>query len=901
MRLSSAGFNPQTQEGEKRVLNSELWHACAGPLVSLPPVGSRVVYFPQGHSEQVAASTNKEVDAQIPNYPSLPPQLICQLHNVTMHADIETDEVYAQMTLQPLSPQEQKETYLPAELGSPNKQPTNYFCKTLTASDTSTHGGFSVPRRAAEKVFPPLDFSQQPPAQELTARDLHDNEWKFRHIFRGQPKRHLLTTGWSVFVSAKRLVAGDSVLFIWNEKNQLLLGIRRANRPQTVMPSSVLSSDSMHLGLLAAAAHAAATNSRFTIFYNPRASPSEFVIPMAKYIKAVYHTRVSVGMRFRMLFETEESSVRRYMGTITGISDLDPVRWPNSYWRSVKVGWDESTAGERQPRVSLWEIEPLTTFPMYTSPFSLRLKRPWPPGLPSFNGIKDDDLGMSSPLMWLRGDADRGMHSLNFQGIGVTPWMQPRLDASMLGLQPDVYQAMAAAALQEMRAVEPSKPATASLLQFQQPQNFPSRPAALIQPQTLQQSQPRGFLQGVEDNQHQAQLKAQVQTQPHVLQQQLHHENLFNNQQQHQQQLQHPLSQQHQQLVDHQQISSAVSAMSQYASASQSKSSPLQAIPSLCQQHSFSDSNGNPVTSPIVSPLHSLLGSFPQDESSNLLNRSNPVITSVGWPSKRAAVDVLSSGSPQCILPQVEQLGTPRTNMSQNSISLPPFPGRECSIDQDGGSDPQSHLLFGVNIEPSSLLMQNGMSSLRGVGSDSDSTTIPFSSNYTSTAGTDFSVNPVMTPSSCIDESGFLQSPENVCQGNPQTYVKVYKSGSFGRSLDISKFSSYNELRGELARMFGLEGQLEDPPRSGWQLVFVDRENDILLLGDDPWPEFVNSVWCIKILSPPEVQQMGKRGLELLSSVPVQRLSNGSCDDYVSRQDSRNLSSGIATVGSLDY
>ncbi|RRT45003.1 hypothetical protein B296_00049764 [Ensete ventricosum] len=42
-----------------------------------------------------------------------------------------------------------------------------------------------------------------------------------------------------------------------------------------------------------------------------RASPSEFVIPLSKYIKAVFHTRVSVGMRFRMLFETEESSVRR--------------------------------------------------------------------------------------------------------------------------------------------------------------------------------------------------------------------------------------------------------------------------------------------------------------------------------------------------------------------------------------------------------------------------------------------------------------------------------------------------------------------------------------------------------------------------------------------------------------
>jgi hypothetical protein len=128
--------------------------------------------------------------------------------------------------------------------------------------------------------------------------------------FAGQPRRHLLTTGWSVFVSAKRLQAGDSVLFIRDDKGQLLLGIRRANRQQMIMPSSVLSSDSMHIGVLAAANHAAATNSRFTIFYNPRQSPSEFVIPVAKYHKAI-NTQVSVGMRFRMVFETEESSVRR--------------------------------------------------------------------------------------------------------------------------------------------------------------------------------------------------------------------------------------------------------------------------------------------------------------------------------------------------------------------------------------------------------------------------------------------------------------------------------------------------------------------------------------------------------------------------------------------------------------
>ncbi|KAK1261419.1 Auxin response factor 12 [Acorus gramineus] len=706
MKLSSFGSPPPAPDGEKRCLNSELWHACAGPLVCLPNVGSRVVYFPQGHSEQiivmpsewmlgfrsmkVAASTNKEVEGHIPNYPSLPPQLICQLHNVTMHADVETDEVYAQMTLQPLSPEEQKDTFLPADMGIQSKQPTNYFCKTLTASDTSTHGGFSVPRRAAEKVFPPLDFSQQPPVQELIARDLHDGEWKFRHIFRGQPKRHLLTTGWSVFVSAKRLVAGDSVLFIWNEKNQLLLGIRRANRPQTVMPSSVLSSDSMHIGLLAAAAHAAATNSRFTVFFNPRASPSEFVIPLSKYAKAVYHTRVSVGMRFRMLFETEESSVRRYMGTITVISDLDPVRWPNSHWRSVKglssmpdgviiedsvdslqpvsdsnarvshniqsaqieeVGWDESTAGERQPRVSLWEIEPLTTFPMYPSLFPLRLKRPWHPGISIYDNKEDES---NNALMWLRGDTgERGLQSMNFQALGMGPWIQQRVEPLLVGNDHDQYQTLAAAALQDIRTGDPLKQ---QFLQFQQPFQFSqqsSRTNLLWQQPIIQQNESQQVL-GPQTN-----IVSENQTRNQLLQQQL----------------QHPL-------IDQQKLHNQ-------------------------QQQTYQESF-----------------QVPDNESSGLL--------------------------------------------------------------QDAG------------------------------------------------------------------------------QGDTQTktFVKVYKSGSVGRSLDITRFSSYHELRKELGQMFGIEGQLEDPLRSGWQLVFVDRENDVLLLGDDPWEAFVNNVWYIKILSPDDVQRLGKSDIE---------------------------------------
>ncbi|KAJ6747195.1 AUXIN RESPONSE FACTOR [Salix koriyanagi] len=407
---------------EKKSINPELWQACAGPLVNLPAAGTHVVYFPQGHSEQVAASMKKDVDAQIPNYPNLPSKLLCLLHNVTLHADPETDEVYAQMTLQPVSSFD-KDALLRSDLAlKSNKPQTEFFCKTLTASDTSTHGGFSVPRRAAEKIFPPLDFSMQPPAQELVARDLHDNVWTFRHIYRGQPKRHLLTTGWSLFISGKRLFAGDSVLFIRDEKQQLLLGIRRANRQPTNLSSSVLSSDSMHIGILAAAAHAAANNSPFTVFYNPRASPSEFVIPLAKYYKAVYSNQISLGMRFRMMFETEESGTRRYMGTITGISDLDPVRWKNSQWRNLQVGWDESTAD---------------------------LKRPRQPGMPDDDSSDLDSL-LKRTMPWL-GDDICMKDPQAPPGLSLVQWMNMQQNPSLAhSMQPNYMQSLSGSVLQNL-------------------------------------------------------------------------------------------------------------------------------------------------------------------------------------------------------------------------------------------------------------------------------------------------------------------------------------------------------------------------------------------------------------------------------------------------------------------
>ncbi|KAH9770226.1 auxin response factor 2 [Citrus sinensis] len=360
-------------------LYTELWHACAGPLVTVPREGERVYYFPQGHIEQVEASTNQVADQQMPVY-DLPSKILCRVINVQLKAEPDTDEVFAQVTLLPESNQDENAVEKEPPPPPPPRFHVHSFCKTLTASDTSTHGGFSVLRRHADECLPPLDMSRQPPTQELAAKDLHGNEWRFRHIFRGQPRRHLLQSGWSVFVSSKRLVAGDAFIFLRGENGELRVGVRRAMRQQGNVPSSVISSHSMHLGVLATAWHAVSTGTMFTVYYKP--SPSEFIVPYDQYMESIKNN-YSIGMRFKMRFEGEEAPEQRFTGTIVGIEDADPQRWRDSKWRCLKVRWDETSTIPRPERVSLWKIEPALAPPALNSLPMPRPKRPRSNMLPS--------------------------------------------------------------------------------------------------------------------------------------------------------------------------------------------------------------------------------------------------------------------------------------------------------------------------------------------------------------------------------------------------------------------------------------------------------------------------------------------------------------------------------------
>ncbi|CBI24055.3 unnamed protein product, partial [Vitis vinifera] len=1005
---AAATAAPNPCEGEKKSINPELWQACAGPLVNLPPAGTLVVYFPQGHSEQVAASMKKDVDAQIPNYPNLPSRLLCILHNVTLHADPETDEVYAQMTLQPV-PAYDKESLLRSDLAlKTNKPQTDFFCKTLTASDTSTHGGFSVPRRAAEKIFPPLDFSMQPPAQELVAKDLHDNVWTFRHIYRGQPKRHLLTTGWSLFVSGKRLFAGDAVLFIRDEKQQLLLGIRRANRQPTNLSSSVLSSDSMHIGILAAAAHAAANNSPFTVFYNPRASPSEFVIPLAKYYKAAYSNQISLGMRFRMMFETEESGTRRYMGTITGISDLDPVRWKNSQWRNLQVGWDESTAGERRNRVSIWEIEPVTAPFFICPPPFFRSKRPRQPGMPDDESSDLENL-FKRTMPWL-GDDICMKDPQAVHGLSLVQWMNMQQNPPLGNSAQPNYMHSLSGSLDQLTKLPATLNPLGSVIQPQQQlndiaqqprqnlmnQTLPSsqvqaqllqQPQALVQNHNILQQQPSPPDQAnqqlqMSDNQIQLQLLQKLQQQ----QQSLLAQQSTMQQTAQLTQLQDP----QRQLLDVSQNFSRSVASGQILEMPQATSTSLPQSLVIPQQITKSNSQTNvrfshPPQQPKLQqqqpgmlpelPGHVVLP--PMTATNQLSTAGSSLLTGAAGAGQSGITDDVPSCStspstnncPNVIQPilngrahrttameemaqssatllsgsgletisananlvkdfqqkpdikpslniskshnqgffapqtyvnvaavQTDYLDTSSSAtsvcLSQNdhlqqnnnplSFNQPSMMFRDTSQDREAQADPRNNVQFGTNIDsqlgipmlPDPILSKgmvgsgkefsNNLSSgglLANYENPKDAQQDLSSSIVSQSFGVpDMAFNSI---DSAINDSSFLNrgpwAPAPQFQ-RMRTYTKVYKRGAVGRSIDITRYSGYDELKQDLARRFGIEGQLEDRQRIGWKLVYVDHENDVLLVGDDPWEEFVNCVRCIKILSPQEVQQMSLDG-----------------------------------------
>ncbi|XP_057813651.1 auxin response factor 11 isoform X2 [Cryptomeria japonica] len=794
----------------------ELWHACAGPLTLLPRKGSHVVYFPQGHMEQVAASLNQGANQQMPSY-NIPPQIFCRVLSVKLHADQETDEVYAQLTLVPIPEPTEKcfEAEEEKEVHSSTACP-HMFCKTLTVSDTSTHGGFSVPRRAAEDCFPPLDYSQQRPSQELVAKDLHGIEWKFRHIYRGQPRRHLLTTGWSVFVSHKRLVSGDAVLFLRGENGELRLGIRRTARQQSGIPSSVLSSQNMQLGLLAAAAHAVATKSMFHIFYNPRTSPAEFVIPYHKYVKSVSQS-LSIGMQFKMRFETEDAAERRYTGVITGIGDIEPSRWPVSKWRSLKVEWDEHVANERKERVSPWEIEPFISAAGSNHLAGPRIKRlrtslvSTPTDMSICDGGRVVDFGESvgfqkvlqgQELVPLRENLRDRFGSKNCQERE-----EPLCGSSMMAKTGSKSEAF------ERCHVPPSSElfsTNETFGKFRRSEVQRSVEHFALQCTDVNQQQPK-FIMKLHERDNPSSIRSTTvncgSTELGVSLSSFHSQRLNNTELQ---------------LVE---MPLCFGTNSYYHGD----------LPTP-YGHTFPFSHnslqiGVPGTAarwqdPFVSPSGLDGGkSFPQVAdilSSDISVGRSKSIPSEIPPCREDDLDAIK-GKQKCKL------------FGFSLIEEPPCLG---DVSSKISRDDTSNDLHGALVHRIQSSALGKLDELQKVSHEQCQQMITLEC-------TDQEVN--------VQKAKQIQTP---LQPSGRSCKKVHKQGNaVGRAVDLSKLHGYDELLNELEHLFNMEGALRDP-KKGWQVVYTDNEGDMMLVGDDPWLEFCNIVCKILIYPVDDAQKM---------------------------------------------
>ncbi|OIV97914.1 hypothetical protein TanjilG_12671 [Lupinus angustifolius] len=416
---------PPLPPSQPSPMDVKIWRACAGASVQIPVVNSRVYYFPQGHIDQ-ASSIPEGLSRNVYSNPCI----LCRIVDVQFLADHNTDEVFVKLILHPINRNSDFQNYLsssppppPAIAGGGDSRSVSNnsssgdgdenavvsFAKILTPSDANNGGGFSVPRFCADSVFPPLNFNEDPPFQTLRIIDVHGNVWEFRHIYRGTPRRHLLTTGWSKFVNFKKIVAGDSVVFVKNSKGEVFAGVRRSKRASTrscgrggndtnwsammlavrgtrkrdddvekKQEDTVVKEGFSRNGKgklapeeVAGAAELAAQGMPFEVVYYPSAGWSDFVVK-AEIVDAAMRIMWSPGMRVKMAVETEDSSrMSWFQGTVSAVCVPENGLWQGSPWHRIQVAWDEPEVLQNAKFFSPWQLEPVSSTPTLRTAFPL--------------------------------------------------------------------------------------------------------------------------------------------------------------------------------------------------------------------------------------------------------------------------------------------------------------------------------------------------------------------------------------------------------------------------------------------------------------------------------------------------------------------------------------------------
>lgn len=251
-----------------------------------------------------------------------------------------------------------------------------------------------------------------PPFQTIYVLDVHGKTWKFRHIYRGTPRRHLLTSGWSDFVNSKKLVSGDTVVFIRNLAGELFVGIRRTGRnyggPTTLESGSCKEVFLRNRGTVLhesviEAVRLADMGKPFEVLFYPRVGLPEFVVAK-EMVEAAAVVPWVPGMRIKMAVELGDSSRTTWLqGTISCATVPEHGRWACSLWRMLEIKWDKpDDVLPRLRSVNPWQVELISSVLPYHVMKKLKLPE----------GLKASVEGHGSVIFPMTGFGSTGMESL---------------------------------------------------------------------------------------------------------------------------------------------------------------------------------------------------------------------------------------------------------------------------------------------------------------------------------------------------------------------------------------------------------------------------------------------------------------------------------------------------------
>eukprot|EP00252_Welwitschia_mirabilis_P011766 TRINITY_DN26180_c0_g2_i3.p1 TRINITY_DN26180_c0_g2~~TRINITY_DN26180_c0_g2_i3.p1 ORF type:complete len:598 (-),score=109.41 TRINITY_DN26180_c0_g2_i3:383-2176(-) len=564
-----------------------------------------------------------------------------------------------------------------------------------------------------------------------------------------------------------------------------------------------------------------------------------------------------------MRFESEDPAEKSYSGIINAIEDVDPVKWPGSKWRSLKVDWDEDMANRHEERVSPWEIEPSLAVTGLNISSGARTKR-FRSALPTSVDNASPEKGRLSDFGESAGFSKvlQGQEIVSFKapGKGAVP-QHSSVDLKGLDAVPRKFQT-ASTEVESRSSYRRSD--ISRVVDFGESMRFQK----VLQGQENFSVKPPLPAFGADSKRQAWEFHN---SNPDVLEMSL--------------------------IGNGSWVSSGASGFMEFSRTSKTDggygrvSSSLNLNPLQLSYQRVSN------TTELHQKFVSGKGSerdlaafdvqyFASNPKSCVLNFFAPSVTDDTTRCKFAnswtRSGTQSSGiNPSCLQPinseSVAKFDVPkmiperhhapflserpvdkqsitcRTNLSGSNtvekelevIELSTKQAQVCAVSHSMDTKSigkQSCKLFGISLieEPPSVAMSNSFKN------DNDKHDVSFEKSPTSQNLSSSVVNPGV----CTDQSVRLKGIVG------RKCTKVHKQGSVvGRAIDLSKLDGYEQLITELEQLFNMEGQLRNP-ENGWQVVYTDNEDDVMLVGDDPWQEFCNIVCKILIYTHDEVQKL---------------------------------------------